>query len=257
MVMVVIAGLAVIGVALPHVTAGPDAGALAAAGASPKPSPSPTPAPATASASPPAPVLRLAGPVPAAGTGDFTFGATRGEVAGRFGTLKRYRVGVEVGSEEDAAEFGAVVDEVLADPRSWIGGNQLRLQRVPDGAGHDFTVYLATAETTRKMCQAGWVDIRIDGQSYTSCRAPGKIIINLDRWRLSVNHYADDGVPLAVYRAYVINHEVGHELGNRHQRCPGEGEPAPVMMQQTLFLNGCVANPWPYLSGQRYTGPLL
>jgi hypothetical protein len=149
------------------------------------------------------------------------------------------------------------VEQVLAEPGSWIGGGRLRLQRVPGNAPHDFTVYLVTARTAGRMCAVGGVDIRVGGRPYTSCRAPGRVILNLDRWRTSVPHFVAAGVPLSVYRAYVVNHEVGHELGYRHERCPGRGRPAPVMMQQTLFLKGCTANPWPYLAGRRYAGPRL
>jgi hypothetical protein len=203
-------------------------------------------------------VLRLAGQVPAAGSGSFAFASGRGAAAGRSGILRRYRVAVEEGAGEDITAFAATVETALMDPdRGWTAGGGLRLQRVPNGSAHDFTVYLATPNTAVDMCAAGGVDIRIDGQPYTSCRAPGKVIINLERWRRSVNHFVDGEVPLAVYRDYVINHEVGHELGYGHERCPGNGRPAPVMMQQTLFLDGCEANSWPYLDGRRHSGPQL
>lgn len=210
-----------------------------------------------ASAQPDGKVLRLAGPVPAAGRGTFAYATGRGPLLGRGGKLRSYRVAVEHGSGEDVVAFSAAVERTLAAPGSWIGSGSLRLQRVPDGDRYDFTIYLATAETARRMCAAGGVDIRIGGRPYTSCRAVGKVIINLDRWRQSVDHFVAAKVPLSVYRAYVINHEVGHELGHHHESCPGRGRPAPVMMQQTLFLKGCVANPWPYLNGERYTGPRL
>ncbi|MFY1635827.1 DUF3152 domain-containing protein [Solwaraspora sp. WMMB335] len=255
-------GLAAIGFALPRLDAPAGRDALAAPATRPQPEPTgvattaqpSTPLPTTA---PPQPVFQLAGPVPSAGSGEFAFGTVQGEIAGRSGTLRRYRIAVEKGADEDVDEFGDAVEATLSDPRSWIGGNQLRLQRVPDQAGHDFTIYLATPQTAAQLCQSVYVDIRIDGEPYTSCRGVGKVIINLARWRRSVEHFVSAQVPLDLYREYVINHEVGHELGYGHERCPGSGEPAPVMMQQTLFLNECVANAWPYLDGERYAGPAV
>ncbi|MEU1750016.1 DUF3152 domain-containing protein [Micromonospora arida] len=215
----------------------------------------PDPSPSAAVPSSPPPVLRVPGAVPSAGTGGFGYDTRSGPVLGRAGELRRYRVAVESGSAEDVTEFAQAVEVALAGPGSWVDSGRLRLQQVPGAAPRDFTVYLATARTAGRMCAKGGVDIRIDGRPYTSCRAPGQVIINLDRWRLSVPHFVSAGVPLTVYRTYVVNHEVGHQLGHRHERCPGAGRPAPVMMQQTLFLNGCRVNPWPYLNGRRYSGP--
>lgn len=199
----------------------------------------------------------MPGRVPASGAGTFEYAAMTGPVHGRMGSLRRFRVAVERGTGEDIAAFSATVNEALGDPRSWIGSGRLRLQQVPYGSAYHFTIQLATAQTARRICGEGGVNIRVGGRPYTSCRLPGRVIINLDRWRLSVDEYVRSGVPLAIYRAYVINHEVGHELGHRHERCPGRGRAAPVMMQQTLSLRGCAANPWPYIGGRRYAGPLL
>lgn len=191
------------------------------------------------------PVLRMPGPVPSAGSGTFAYASGWGAVLGRSGVVRRYQVAVETGANENVETFAVAVDAALGDARSWTASGRLRFQRVPNGAPYDFTIYLATAQTAGRMCAAGGVDIRVSGRPYTSCRATGKVILNLDRWHLSVDHFVAAGVPLAVYRTYVINHEVGHELGRRHENCPRPGRPAPVMMQQSLFLNGCVANPWP------------
>lgn len=219
--------------------------------------PSADPSPSVAVPSSPPPVLRAPGAVPSAGTGRFGYDGRSGPVLGRAGELRRYRVAVESGSNEAAADFAQAVQVALAGPGSWVDSGRLRLQQVPGGAPRDFTVYLATARTAGRMCADGGVDIRVGGRPYTSCRAPGQVIINLDRWRLSVPHFVSAGVPLTVYRTYVVNHEVGHQLGHRHERCPGRGRPAPVMMQQTLFLDGCRVNPWPYVDGRRHTGPAL
>ncbi|WP_422754504.1 DUF3152 domain-containing protein [Micromonospora sp. WMMD708] len=220
----------------------------------------PVPTSASAGAVVPAatvPPSALSGPVPVAGRGTFRYDDRDGSTLGRSGGLQRYRVAVEDGSGEDVREFSDQVQAALAGPGSWVDGGRLRLRRVPGNAPSDFTVLLATRGTAGRLCRAGGVDIRVGGVPYTSCRAPGKVIINLDRWRTSVPHFVRAGVPLPVYRTYVVNHEVGHQLGHRHEGCPGAGRPAPVMQQQSLFLRGCTANPWPYRDGRRYAGPAL
>jgi Protein of unknown function (DUF3152) len=175
---------------------------------------------------------------------------------GTAGRLERFRVAVESNlPAAELKELTGALDRTLGDPRGWTAGGQYRFQRVPFATAADFTVYLVTRETAYRLCRVNGVDIRVDGVPYTSCRQVGKVVINLDRWRLSVPPYVDNGVPLAEYRAYVINHEVGHELGRGHEGCPSAGRPAPVMLTQTLGLQGCTANPWPYVGNQRYSGP--
>ena len=202
-------------------------------------------------------VLRLDGATPVSGSGDFTYAAERGPVAGTRGTVRRFKVAVEKGSGEDVAAFAAQVWATLSDERSWIGAGTFRLQMVTGTEQADFTVYLATRETAGRMCERGGTDIRIGGVPYTSCRVTGKAIINLDRWRGSAPTYLQARAGLATYRRYVINHEVGHEFGHRHEGCPKAGGPAPVMVQQTLRLRGCVPNSWPRLDGRDLTGPRL
>lgn len=188
---------------------------------------------------------------PTSGPGTWRYAGDQGPVLGSAGGVKRFRVAIESNvSSVDLAGFAAKIDQVLGDPQSWIAGGTFRLQRVPGTAPADFTVYLATRATSTKMCAAGGTDTG----SYTSCRTVGKVILNLDRWYLSVPDYINANVALDVYRTYMINHEAGHQFGHGHELCPGPGKPAPVMEQQTLGLHGCVANPWPYLDGRRYAG---
>ncbi|MGA3523753.1 DUF3152 domain-containing protein [Melissospora conviva] len=186
---------------------------------------------------------------PQAGPATFRYADGKSDVFGAVGKVLTYRVGVEDGAGVTEDDFAAAVDLVLGDEQSWPASGKLRLQRVPgDDKRAGFTVYLATAATSEQMCAEG--GLKTEG--FTSCRLPGKVIINLSRWQEAVPDY---GAPLWVYRTYVINHEVGHELGQGHQGCPGRGKPAPVMQQQTYGLQGCLPNAYPYPQGKRYEGP--
>jgi hypothetical protein len=217
------------------------------------PTPTPTPGP-TAKASPKPAVPRK--PVatttaPPAPPQQWAY-APAGPSFGNAGPVWRYRVAVENGLSTSAASFAAEVNGVLGDPRSWIAGNDVRFQQIgPTGSPH-FTVWLATPATAAILCASSGVDITQNGVPYTSCRAGSNVVINADRYANGVPGY---GASLDVYRGYMVNHEVGHWLGHSHELCPAAGQPAPVMQQQTLDLQGCVANSWPYLDGLRYAGP--
>jgi hypothetical protein len=157
------------------------------------------------------------------------------------GPLRRFVVEVEDGIGVDGASFAKAVETTLADPRSWGNGGRMSFQRV--GAAeeahtqYDFKVSLVSPGSMETYCPG------VGTGGYTSCRYGERAVINLARWATAVPDYQGD---VATYRQYVINHEVGHALGNGHQNCPGPGQTAPVMQQQTLGLHGCVKNAWPY-----------
>lgn len=216
--------------------------------AEPPGSPSPSPSPSMSVT--PRPVA-----VPTTGTGRFTYAPGHGPTLGRSGRLRTFHVAVERGTGQDVTAFVAAVDATLGDRRSWTGGNTLRLRRVAPTDPANFTIYLATRTTAGRLCRAGGLDIDVGGVLYTSCRTTGRAIINLDRWEKSAPPYVSARVPLAVYRTYVINHEVGHELGHSHEGCAAKGGPAPVMVQQTLTLRGCVPNAWPRPGRRFLSGP--
>ena len=170
-------------------------------------------------------------------TGEFQRASGSGPVHGT-GPVTTYVTEVEVGSGVDPEAFAATVDAILADPRGWTGAGGYAFQRVESGGA--ITISLATPATTDQIC------LPLQTNGIFSCREGARAIINLRRW----NEGTTD-LPLSVddYRAEVINHEVGHTLGKGHVGCGGPGLRAPVMMQQSKGLDGCVANPWPALDG--------
>lgn len=147
--------------------------------------------------------------------------------------ITSYRVEVEKDLPYEASDFADAVDKTLADERGWTKDGEHSFQRTPEGL---LRVLLATPATTDKLC----APLRTRGE--VSCRNGNVVAINAIRWARGATTFGDD---LAKYRIYVINHEIGHSLGFGHAPCAGPNRKAPIMLQQTIRLDGCTANPWP------------
>lgn len=132
------------------------------------------------------------------------------------------------------ADLTAQALAILNDPRGW---SQAGFTFVADDNG-PYRVVLAEGSVVDQLC----LPLRTFGT--VSCQNGPVVGLNADRWRTAVDHWV---LGVEVYRGYLVNHEVGHLIGQRHPkpRCPVAGRPAGVMEQQTAGLEGCIGNPWP------------
>ncbi|WP_435854139.1 DUF3152 domain-containing protein [Streptomyces misionensis] len=161
------------------------------------------------------------------------------------GQKYRYRVDIEQGMGLDGALFAQAVQKTLNDDRSWAHGGARTFERISSGKP-DFVITLASPGTTATWCAKSGLDTTEDNVSCDSA-ATQRVMINAYRWAQGSKTYGDK---IYMYRQMLINHEVGHRLGHNHVTCEKNGELAPVMQQQTKFLDHdgihCLPNPWPY-----------
>jgi hypothetical protein len=164
-----------------------------------------------------------------------------GPQVGSSGTITRYTVEVADGleSRQSLAAFRDIVESTLSDPKhGWTARGAHRLQRVERAADAQVRVVLGSPRTVDRLCaQAG-----LNTAGIYSCWNGRVAALNAERWFGGVAHVRD----LALYRTYLVNHEVGHGLGYGHRSCPGSGRLSPVMMQLSKSTYGCVPNGLPY-----------
>ncbi|MER7275671.1 DUF3152 domain-containing protein [Dactylosporangium sp. NPDC000244] len=207
--------------------------------------------------------------VPNTASGTFTVATGGTDVVGSAdaATLVKYRVemenGINWGSNPvwTTETLATEVDRAIASPDGWtksaehpvtyepnkISGASWKFQRV-SGSDYNVTLKLATPGTVDKLCKA----VGVTTQGIYSCRYGKTILLNLRRWLKGI-----DGFPAGIdFHAMTVLHELGHFLGFDHMKCPGSGQVAPVMQTQTIALNGCKPNAFPFTTdGTFVTGP--
>ena len=160
-----------------------------------------------------------------------------GETIEQDATLHTFQVAVEIGAGgPSVADALATIEAVLAHPAGWTATGKHAFRHV--GAEVPaLSILIATPQTVDRLCAP------LDTEGYFSCRNGQRAVLNVERWKAGVPHWT---ASLEEYRAYLINHEVGHYLGMGHVGCPNAGEPAPVMQQQSIDLMACQPNGWPH-----------
>jgi len=135
----------------------------------------------------------------------------------------------------DLNEFAAQVNETLNSSNGW---SRLGVVFQQVASGGRFTVWLSEASQVPSFSPSGC-------DAIVSCTVGNNVIINETRWLNGSDAWNGAGGSLRDYRHMVVNHETGHWLGHGHRYCSGAGQPAPVMQQQTIGMQGCTPNPWP------------
>jgi hypothetical protein len=181
-------------------------------------------------------------PAPQSGTGRVSPVALPAIAAPTLNPGRTVRVGLEVegGTGIDTEEAARIISATLGDSRGWQTRDKVRFRAVSasevESGDVDLVIVLASPDLTDRLC----APLRTRGE--VSCFNLRKVVLNVRRWTQGVSGYAGN---LPAYRQYMVNHEVGHGLYHGHVECPGKGEVAPVMLQQSKGLDGCTQNPWP------------
>lgn len=146
-----------------------------------------------------------------------------------------YQVAAKGAISSSLEEFATQVSQTLNSPEGWA---RLGIRFVQVESGGQFTAWLSEASQVPSFAPGGC-------DAIVSCTVGNNVIINETRWLNGSDAWNGAGGSLRNYRHMVVNHETGHWLGHGHEYCAGAGQPAPVMQQQTIDMQGCTPNPWP------------
>lgn len=190
------------------------------------------------------------------GAGNFETVTVDGEPSGGGASVRWVRVEFEDGLAIDGTALGEFVLDTLNDPRGW--GARGRFEFVPTGGAPDLRIVLASPFTAAATCPnphatapaGALVDPSATpdpapspsaaASDEATCADQGVVMLSHYDWIAGLDAFGDDRTGA---RQYLVNHFVGHALGDPDVECTSGR--APVMTDQAALDDGCEPNPWP------------
>ena len=140
----------------------------------------------------------------------------------------KFTVAVDPDVKYPDQEFIDLIQIYLSDPDGW------------EAHGYRFVMVSHSPDVAIRLCSPATLN-KVGCDYHLSCAELGGRQMWLNSWRWMHGAHRSKQT-LENYRQYVVSHEIGHILGHDHLKCPGVGEAAPIMMQQTQGLHGCAPN---------------
>lgn len=207
-------------------------------------------------------------------TGDqsYTVVSRDAEPTGEAASVRWVRVEYEDGLRMDGEALSAFVLETLNDPRGW--GARGRYEFVPTEGAPDLRIVIASPYTAALRCpephtaaRTGAItddntDSTADAQATPTPEAPtsavatpepttspqeescaqrGLVMLSQYDWIAGLASYGDDRTAA---RQYLLNHFVGHALGEEDGICASGV--AQIMTDQSQLPDECEPNAWPW-----------
>ena len=213
--------------------------------------------------------------IPVRGDGNLSVVPGQRDPVGK-GPVRWVRIEIEDGVPIDPDIVTSYVMGILDDAQGWTAHGRVSFGRT-DGVA-DIRIIFASPKTAAALCprphDAAVVDIAppdvpggvpAPSQSPSvatsvppasasanpsataakdpSCAEQGILVVSAYQWAAGNKAFGENTV---AWHDYMINHPIGHLLGEPDATCGGTGQLAPVMQNQELDITPCLANGWPF-----------
>jgi hypothetical protein len=213
--------------------------------------------------------------IPVRGDGNLTVVPGASDPVGK-GPTRWFRIEIEEGVPIDPDIVTSFVMSILGDAQGWTAHDRVAFRRT-DGVA-DIRIVFASPKTAEDLCarphDPAVVDIAppdVPGAVLLpsaspslaapapaaspsaspspstamapSCAEQGIVVVSAYQWATGAKAFGDEA---GQWRDYMINHPIGHLLGEPDALCGGTGQLAPVMQNQELDIAPCEPNGWPF-----------
>jgi hypothetical protein len=211
--------------------------------------------------------------IPVRGDGNLTVVSGKSDLVGT-GPTRYVRLEIEDGLPIDPDVVTPYVMSILGNAQGWTAHGRVSFART-DGVA-DIRIVFASPKTAKALCErphdaaisdvappdvppamttaspsatakasspSPSASVSASPSVQPSCADLGIVVISAYQWAAGIKAFGDDTLAL---HDYMINHAIGHILGESDAKCGGNDQLAPVMENQELDITPCKPNGWPF-----------